>query len=65
MRHTQKAKQLFNWAFIDTPNDKVNEARVDLGLMELADAIGNIYDKLEEIDRKVDALIHGAARNWK
>jgi hypothetical protein len=74
MRKTEQAEQQFQISFsrinqllakeIAEPEKSLAlfDANLALGLGHCAAAIRDVFDKLVELDKKMDRLVHGAAR---
>jgi hypothetical protein len=68
MRNTQLAEQSFRSSLASFSGDDFNDHKVQYdisiagGLVELAIAVRDVYDKLIQLERKVDVLMSGVAR---
>ena len=70
MRTTQLAENEFRKAMaaageMDDDNFKLEGFHENQGFIFLAGAIREVYNKLNEMDKKLDALVFGAARGFK
>lgn len=70
MRTTQLAEQEFRKALnvvtqLDDDNGKLEGFHEYQGFIFLSVAIREVYNKLEEMDKKIDEPVFGAARGFK